>query len=74
MRLFTPSVAVMLLSSVAPSSAASCSESAASCKASAGAANPQIVSGCEAARAECMKTGTFVGPSTGKMWTNLQKK
>jgi hypothetical protein len=75
MRLFAPAAtALMILWSITPASASSCSEAAASCKSSAGASQPRIVADCETARAQCLKTGTFVGPSSGKMWTNLQKK
>jgi hypothetical protein len=73
MRLFAPAIApLLILWSITPASASSCSEPAASCKSSAGASQPRIVADCETARAQCLKTG--VGPSSGTMSTNLQKK
>ena len=56
------------------SAAGTCSQSAAQCRGSAGAGKPQIASDCEAARQSCLKTGTFVGPSTGKMWSGLKRE
>ena len=56
------------------SGAGTCSQSAAQCRGSAGAGQPGITSNCESARQSCLKTGVFVGPQSGKMWTGLKKE
>jgi hypothetical protein len=48
----------------------SCSELYAACARQ--VANPQL-SGCPAARAACMRTGTFQFP-TGRLWTGVAKR
>jgi hypothetical protein len=76
MRLIV-ATSVILLSLVSinsASAAGTCSAAAAQCRGSAGAGKPQIAGDCESARQSCLKTGTFVGPSTGKMWSGLKKE
>ena len=68
-------IAILTLTGINSASAAgTCSQAAASCRGSAGAGKPQIAGDCESARQSCLKTGTFVGPSTGKMWSGLKKQ
>ena len=54
----------------------SCSGGAQACKESIGrarAGTPATPSQCDAAAAQCMKTGVFVGPASGTRWT-VEKK
>jgi hypothetical protein len=56
----------------------SCSTGAQMCKESVGRARDSTrlkttASGCDAAAAECMKTGVFVGPGSGTRWPVAKK-
>ncbi len=75
MRLLTISVVTLLtLAGVTSARALTCTEAAAQCRGSAGAGKTQIAGDCESARTSCLKTGVFVGPSSGKMWQGLKKR
>ena len=75
MRLLAISVITLsTLAGITSASALTCTEAAARCVGSAGAAKPAIVSGCQSAKESCMKTGVFVGPSSGQMWTGIKKQ
>jgi hypothetical protein len=39
-----------------------------------GSNKPNIAAKCQAAGDECMKTGTFLGPVSGKEWKNLKRQ
>jgi hypothetical protein len=65
---------LLVLAGINSASATTCSQMAANCRGSAGAGKPQIVGDCELAKQSCLKTGTFVGPSTGKSWSGLKKE
>ncbi|MGY3529269.1 hypothetical protein ACVISU_002037 [Bradyrhizobium sp. USDA 4452] len=64
----------LALTTIAPSGAmaTTCSAAVQKCISAAGGKN--IEAGCKQAGETCMKTGTFVGPVTGKVWNNLLKK
>jgi hypothetical protein len=65
------SLALLLLA--APASATTCSQAVARCV-SDGSNQPNIASKCQAAGDECKKSGTFLGPVSGKTWKGLKKQ
>ena len=71
-----PSVALLpltLLLLPMPAEATTCSQAVARCT-SDGSNKPNIATKCQAAGDECMKTGTFLGPVSGKTWKNLKRQ
>jgi len=75
MRCIAISIVLLTFADISSVSAAgTCSQSAAQCRGSAGASQPSITSSCESARQSCLKTGVFVGPQSGKMWSGLKKE
>ena len=66
-------MSLALLMSVAAASATTCSQAVAGCM-SDGSNQPNIVGKCKAAGDECKKTGTFLGPISGKTWKNLKRQ
>jgi hypothetical protein len=57
-----------------PSWAAPTSCSAAIQNCISAATGKNVNAGCQRAGADCMQSGTFVGPVTGKVWNGLVKK
>lgn len=56
-----------------PAFAETCSGAIAHCKQD-GSRHPDADAKCTAAGNACMKTGTFIGPYTGKVWRGLVKQ
>ncbi|MCS3727339.1 hypothetical protein [Bradyrhizobium betae] len=59
--------------SASPASAETCSEAIAHCKQD-GSRHPDADAKCTAAGNACMKTGSFIGPYTHKLWRGFVKQ
>ena len=63
----TPAILIAVLTGTSAAQATTCTEAVARCKA-AGASKPHIEASCEAAGAQCLKTGRFRGPVTNTLF------
>jgi len=64
---------LVTVANTSPAGAWSCTQSIAQCQIE-GANKESIIVKCREAGASCMKTGVFVGPITGKRWTNVPRR
>jgi hypothetical protein len=64
---------ICTLTATLPSNATTCDEAVAKCQIE-GANKAHIVEKCQAAGADCHKTGRFVGPITGRDWKNIRRE